>query len=417
LSRLTQPWKRYLRPMALNTLRRLSGSRTPHDAIAVADYAANSRACHRIELPKLKSESIPARPMSGDPAAVEATLAMIPDPLIQQRYVKELFGAKLVCSDDSVSMLTDGRVAHDGGLVMTSENNVLLGVSCIGFDTALPTNPLHLRYLPRPRHVPGSVAVVTCLMPYNYYHWMIEAVPRLGMYAEAGVEIDHVYAPTRQRFQRDTLRLLGLSDSQIVRGSQNAHIGSDQLVVSSWNPASTRRTVGFLHTTLTSRLDAHEHQGLRIFISRRKRGKRVITNDSEVFAMLQPLGFKRYELESMAVGDQINLFYNADCVIGPHGAGLSNIAFCREGTKVIEINTPYRTSTCFYDIAHYRSLRYQLHVAKPDHRGFFSFDPTNGFGDSNMTVEPVTFAALVRSFLEEPSAADRSEQFQRSIAA
>jgi hypothetical protein len=417
MSRLTRPWKRHLRPLILNTLRRFRGSRAPHDSITIADYAATSQACHRIELPTLKTESIPARAMSGDPAAVEATMAMIPDPLVRERYVKELFGAKLVGSDDSVCMLNEGRVAHDGGLVITSENNVLCGVSCIDFDTALPTNPLHLRYLPRPSHVAGSVTVVTCSMPYNYYHWMIEAVPRLGMYAEAGVGIDRVYAPTRRRFQRDTLRLLGLSDSKIIRGSQNAHIVSDQLVASSWNPISTRRTVGFLHTRLTAPLDADDQPRLRVFISRRKRGKRVVTNDAEVFGKLQPLGFKRYELETMSVGDQIELFYNADCVIGPHGAGLANIAFCREGTKVIEINTPYRTSTCFYDIAHYRGLRYQLHIAQPDHKGFFNFDPTNGLGDSNMTVEPGAFAALVRSFLAEPSAADSSADFQRYNAA
>lgn len=397
ISRLTQPWKRHLRPLVLNTLRRLRGSRAPHDSIAVTDYATKSPACHHTKLPTLKGESIPSRAMSGDPAGIEATLAMIPDPLVRERYVKELFGAKFACPDDSVCILHDGRVAHDGGLIITSENNVLRGISCIDFDTALPTNPLHLHYLPRPRRVLGSVAVATCSMPYNYYHWMIEAVPRLGMYAEAGVDFDHVYAPTRHRFQRETLRLLGLSDSKIIRGSQNTHIVSDQLVASSWNRASTRRTVGFLHNRLTSHLDAHEHPRLRVFISRRKRGKRVITNDAEVFGMLQPLGFERYELETMSVGDQIKLFYNADCVIGPHGAGLANIAFCREGTKVIEINTPYRTSTCFYDIAHYRGLRYQLHIAQPDHRGFFSFDPTNGLGDSNMTVEATTFARSLKS--------------------
>ena len=417
MSRLTQPWKRHLRPLVLNTLRRFRGLPAPHESIAVAAYAAQSKACHRTELPKLNAESIPARAMSGDPAAIEATLAMIPDPLVRERYVKELFGAKLVCSDDSVCMLDHGRVAHDGGLVITSDNNVLRGISCIDFDTALPTNPLHLRYLPRPKYVAESVAVVTCSMPYNYYHWMIEAIPRLGMYAEAGAEIDRVYAPTRQRFQRETLRLLGLSGARVIRGTQNAHVEAEQLVASSWNPASTRRTVGFLHNRLTSHLDAHEHSGLRVFISRRKRGKRVITNDAEIFEKLQPLGFRRYELETMSVGDQIKLFYNAECVIGPHGAGLANIAFCREGTKVIEINTPYRTSTCFYDIAHFRGLQYQLHIAKPDHRGFFSFDPTNGLGDSNMTVEAAAFAVLVRSFLEEPSAADSSVDFQRVIAA
>lgn len=417
MSRLTEPWKRHLRPLFLNTIRRVNGSPTPHDSVPIADYAAQSGACQIIELTPLKKESIPARAMSGNPTDVETTLRFMPDPTVRQRYVQELFGAKQVQHKDFVCVLNHGRVASDGGLVIVPENRVLRGVSCIDFDTALPTNPLRLRYLSRPRHIPRSVAIATCSVPYNYYHWMIEAIPRMGMYAAAGVTVEHVYAPTRHRFQRETLRLLGLPQSRILPGSPNAHVVSDRLVASSWNPASTRRSIGFLHDTFTSHLDARAYAGLRVFISRRKRGKRVITNDGEVFRMLQPLGFRRYDLETMSVGDQISLFYNAECIIGPHGAGLSNIAFCREGTKVIEINTPYRALTCFYDIAHYRGLRYHLHIARPNHEGFFCFDPTTGVGDSNMTVEPAAFTELVRSFLNDPSAADHSTMFQRSVAA
>ena len=118
----------------------------------------------------------------------------------------------------------------------------------------------------------------------------------------------------------------------------------------------------------------------------------------------------------MSVSEQIALFYDAECVIAPHGAGLVNIAFCRQGTKVVEINTPYRAAThCFYDIAHYRGLKYHLHLARPDRTKFFSFDPESGFGDSDMTVDPAAFAEIVQTFLKAPSAADQSSDFNHFL--
>ena len=37
--------------------------------------------------------------------------------------------------------------------------------------------------------------------------------------------------------------------------------------------------------------------------------------------------------------DQVNLFSNLNCIITLHGAGLSNLVFCKKNTKVIEIRT------------------------------------------------------------------------------
>ena len=47
------------------------------------------------------------------------------------------------------------------------------------------------------------------------------------------------------------------------------------------------------------------------------------------------------KLHELKFIDQVNLFYNADCVVGLHGAGFVNLVFCKHGTKVIE----FRSST------------------------------------------------------------------------
>ncbi|MBD2294642.1 glycosyltransferase family 61 protein [Anabaena sphaerica FACHB-251] len=77
----------------------------------------------------------------------------------------------------------------------------------------------------------------------------------------------------------------------------------------------------------------------RIYISRKlsdKSSQRCVLNEDELIEKLQHYGFKKYSLEDMSVDEQIELFYDAICVIAPHGAGLTNIIFS-EKINVIEM--------------------------------------------------------------------------------
>lgn len=63
---------------------------------------------------------------------------------------------------------------------------------------------------------------------------------------------------------------------------------------------------------------------------------RYILNEEEVFDVLKKYGFKKYVLEELSIPDQILLFYDADCVVAAHGAGLSNIIFSHQ-IKILEL--------------------------------------------------------------------------------
>ena len=99
----------------------------------------------------------------------------------------------------------------------------------------------------------------------------------------------------------------------------------------------------------------------------------------------------------MPLADQVALFHRAECVVGPHGAGLTNLLFCRSGTPVIEIGTPYRPWACFYEIAHHRGLDYHLHMASPTR--VRHFNPQSGVGDSDLRVDPVGLRDVIEAAL------------------
>ena len=83
-------------------------------------------------------------------------------------------------------------------------------------------------------------------------------------------------------------------------------------------------------------------------------------------------GFERVTLGSMPLARQVALFLNAEAVIGPHGAGLTHIAWCKPGTKVAEFlpipsasRKARNASADFWFIAWQRQLDYRGHFGGP----------------------------------------------------
>lgn len=74
--------------------------------------------------------------------------------------------------------------------------------------------------------------------------------------------------------------------------------------------------------------------GRRFYLSRS--GRRRVNNESEVRVLLGQFGFEILEDTGRTIDEQIRLFQEASIVVGPHGAGFTNLIWCSPGTRVIE---------------------------------------------------------------------------------
>lgn len=74
--------------------------------------------------------------------------------------------------------------------------------------------------------------------------------------------------------------------------------------------------------------------GSRVFISRKNIPRRKF-NEEELIRSLQDLGFVSVSPEKLAFEEQIALFNNADVIVGPSGAAMTNLLFCKPGSKVL----------------------------------------------------------------------------------
>jgi hypothetical protein len=89
---------------------------------------------------------------------------------------------------------------------------------------------------------------------------------------------------------------------------------------------------------------------------------RRISNEGEVDTFFEDLNFIVFDSSVHSISEQIAAFKNADLVIAVHGAGLTNIVYCRPGTVVIEITpigydqgvTSYRSLSDMFDLRYFQ---------------------------------------------------------------
>jgi capsular polysaccharide biosynthesis protein len=98
----------------------------------------------------------------------------------------------------------------------------------------------------------------------------------------------------------------------------------------------------------------------RLYVARSQRG---VLNDAEVWAELSARGFERLEPGSWE--ENVKTFAEADIVVGPHGAGLSNVIFSPPGATLIELVPGDRPFPYFYSAASAAGMHYRAVLLSP----------------------------------------------------
>lgn len=107
---------------------------------------------------------------------------------------------------------------------------------------------------------------------------------------------------------------------------------------------------------LASAVDLNAESPRLIYIDRRHSPLRVLVNENELIDALP--GFSVVRLEMLTASEQARLFAKADVIVAPHGAGLTNIGFCRPGTVVVEMMMDAYCNWCYRRIAAIGDIHY-----------------------------------------------------------
>lgn len=257
-----------------------------------------------------------------------------------------------------VGVLPRGRVVSDVGSVVTADDTMLFDLSPYFSVHAGDTHPIfrRLRLPPRER-VEGVVANLAARGHANYFHFLLDVLPRLELIdaARSIPRIDRYLVDESRSFQRELLDVLGVPIEHRLNASMHGHLEAERLIVPSFqtfNEQTPRWVVQFLRSRfLLGPSSDRSTDRQRIYVSRGSGAwTRRVINEEAVVDSLAAWDVTPVHLEEMTVGEQIDLFASAELIVAPHGAGITNVVFCSPGTKIIELLHPSYVNTCYWKL-------------------------------------------------------------------
>jgi capsular polysaccharide biosynthesis protein len=100
-----------------------------------------------------------------------------------------------------------------------------------------------------------------------------------------------------------------------------------------------------------------------VYISRSDTTKRIIKNENELIRFLENKGFSVLRTGGLSLSQQVSLVRNAKIIIGPHGAGLTNLAFARHLRALVEIRNEQNADIGYRFMCQYRNARYFTYLS------------------------------------------------------
>lgn len=226
------------------------------------------------------------------------------------------------------------------------------------------------RLRPHIHKIDEEVISLTAGWQGAFYHWMFQILPRLAAAGEGKIYLDQSH-----RFQRESIELMGLRE-RVIDASKIKALQAAELVIPQSPYSPTPKTCQFLRETLLPYVP--KLPPARLYLSRGDAKTRRIENESELIPLLEEKGFQTIVLSKYSLADQIALLHSAEMVIAPHGAGLSHLAFCKEGTKVLELFHTKYFNPCYWHLCAAGSLSYHV---------LFDARDTND-EDPNLIIDP-----------------------------
>ena len=228
-------------------------------------------------------------------------------------------------------------------LALTPTNKALGEVQALIGDWDPDNNPAlrrrRIRVLQRRR---GTALLIGTKESTNYYHWLLDCLPRWRLVQEAGFrDYDYILLNTSSpRFCEETLNLLEVPQEKRLHCSTLYLYEFDRLVVPAMPFPRWEVAAWVCEWVRTLFADQCGGAPERLYVSRRKAKWRRLVNEAELESQLAKEGFMVIHTEHYSVAEQARLFSNTQCVVTPHGAGLANVIFVPRGGRVIELLPP-----------------------------------------------------------------------------
>ena len=236
----------------------------------------------------------------------------------------------------------------------------------------------------------------------NYWHWIFDVMPRLslaGQYVNLQ-DIDFFLFPSLLReFQKETLDHFNIPINKRLSSEKFRHIKAKELIVTDHPILITGDAtydiqnipiwiIKWLKSSFIN-LEEKNNEKNNIYINRKNSKHdsatdRSIKNEDEIEKFLLKNNFISINLNNLKFSQQVNLFHNANCIVGLHGAGFANTVFCKEKTKVIEFRST-NAGPVIENLAKKNDLNYHSIISEPEKISEYNYP--NQQGSINIPID------------------------------
>lgn len=223
----------------------------------------------------------------------------------------------------------------------------------------------------------------------NYFHCFNDVLSKIFFLRQHGVAVDHVPLIISKKLWSKPYFQYYFSCSSFLQSltwlvQDDEYIECESVI---FCKPLTHRSDLWREIVAPLSVGAPKSAVRKIFLTRHKSRLRFIENSGEIEILCRNKGYEIVDTDVLSLAQQVELFSTVSHLVGIHGAGLTNMAFCPPGCRVLELFPPPDLGYLPYHyilLAKIKRFNYRALIGTlPDTRfsGGFRIDPT-AFGDA-----------------------------------
>jgi capsular polysaccharide biosynthesis protein len=178
----------------------------------------------------------------------------------------------------------------------------------------------------------------------TYYHFFTEVLPSVLFINRPNAILSCLHAP----FVEPILRWFGVQNHIVFGPPENAGTVLTQPYIECGNPSPEK--IHLLRNEIEKRVEMKPEIG--IFIYRQERIRKVL-NPDYVIDMLKRTypGLEWHVFDRLDVDSTARLFSRAKIIVGPHGAGFTNMLFAPRNIHIVEFMPMESPNICYWHLS------------------------------------------------------------------
>ncbi len=187
---------------------------------------------------------------------------------------------------------------------------------------------------------------------YNYFHWLVECLPRLSLIKSIDKHVPLLIDKDMPPQLLEALHLLNLDGRKLIKLAKTESYKVEKLYYPSqlsiihdnYNTVYYHKdavysptAINFVRNTVLKayHLTHTQRRNRKIYISRKNSDYRQLLNTTNVENILIVRGFEIVFPEYLSFYAQVQLFSEASIIIGQSGAGMANLIFAPKDCKIL----------------------------------------------------------------------------------